>query len=170
MNKFLFIISAIFAVTFTSCEEDDSPILFSTTDNTDPQNVEIRYYSPDPSCVPRQYYIRTNRLKGELTLKCTSAQNLYFAEPRDNSRVHFGVTESGEIDLNTLVCENGIWSVSIIDKNSLKFVFQETPVNPDVEFAWDNSYLTVCAKEGKKVLETSIRVWRSLNDDSPVNY
>lgn len=119
---FVLILSIILVTTLCGCEEEDSPLLFTTIENTSPQNVKIDYYSPDPSCVPRSYTITTNRFAGELTIKCSNSPNIYFAEIGDNSRAKYGVTSSGEVDINTLVFDDGNWFVSLIDNNHLKFV------------------------------------------------
>ena len=143
--------------------------LFTTIENTSPKNVKIDYYSPDPSCVPRSYTITTNRFAGELTIKCSNSPSIYFAEIGDNSRAKYGVTSSGEVDINTLVFEDGNWYVSLIDNNHLKFVFRETTVNPDLDFVLENDFVKICAKSKNKILETNISVWRELNRDEPIN-
>ena len=158
MKKIGRLLAAILAVmVFGGCEEEDSPLRFETVENTAPQNVEIDYYSVDPSCQPRRYYITTNRFGGELTIKCTNARNIYFAEIGENSSAEYGVSDSGEVDVNTLVFNDGNWTVSVVDHNSLRFVFRET------------EYVNVCAKDKNKVLETSITVWRSLNMDEAID-
>ncbi len=166
---FVLILSIILVTALCGCEEEDSPLLFTTIENTSPQNVKIDYYSPDPACVPRSYTITTNRFAGELTIKCSNSPNIYFAEIGDNSRAKYGVTSSGEVDINTLVFDDGKWYVSLIDDNHLKFVFLETPVNPDLDFVMENDYVKICAKSKNKVLETNISVWRQLNLDEPIN-
>lgn len=50
-----------------------------------------------------------------------------------------------------------------------KFVFRETPVNPDLDFVMENDYVKICAKSKDKILETNISVWRQLNLDEPIN-
>lgn len=170
MKKYFVLILSITLVTaLCGCEEEDSPLLFTTIENTSPQNVIIDYYSPDPCCVPRSYTITTNRFAGELTIKCSNSPSIYFAEIGDNSRAKYGVTSYGEVDINTLVFDDGNWYVSLIDNNHLKFVFRETPVNPDLDFVMENDYVKICAKSKNKVLETNISVWRELNRDEPIN-
>lgn len=170
MKKIGRLLAAVLAVmVLGGCEEEDSPLRFETVENTEPQNVKIDYYSVDPSCQPRRYYITTNRLGGELTIKCTNARNIYFAEIGENSRAEYGVSDSGVVDVNTLVFNDGNWTVSVVDHNSLRFVFRETPVNPDLDFVLENDYVNVCAKDKNKVLETSITVWRSLNMDEAID-
>lgn len=166
---FVLLFSILFVTALCGCEEEDSPLLFTTIENTNPQNVKIDYYSPDPSCQPRSYTITTNRFAGELTIKCSNAPSIYFAEIGNNSRAKYGVTASGEIDINTLVFDDGKWYVSLIDNNHLKFVFRETPVNPDLDFVMENDFVKICAKSKNKVLETNISVWRQLNFDEPIN-
>lgn len=84
---FVLILSILLVTTLCGCEEEDSPLLFTTIENTSPQNVKIDYYSPDPCCVPRSYTITTNRFAGELTIKCSNSPSIYFAEIGDNSRL-----------------------------------------------------------------------------------
>ena len=105
MKKIGRLLAAILAVmVFGGCEDE-------IEENTAPQNVEIDYYSVDPSCQPRRYYITTNRFGGELTIKCTNARNIYFAEIGENSSAEYGVSDSGEVDVNTLVFNDGNWTV-----------------------------------------------------------
>lgn len=170
MKKLLFrLFPFLFVAVLCGCEEDDSPLLFDTVENTNPQNVKIEYYSPDPSCVPRSYTITTNGLAGELTLRCSNAQIIYFGEIGSNSRAWYGVTDSGEVDMNTLVFDDGNWYVTLVDNNSLRFVFRESAVNPDLDFVLENDYVKVRADSKGKVLETTINVWRNLNLEAPLN-
>ena len=50
--------------------------------------------------------------------------------------------------------EDGNWYVSLIDNNHLKFVFRETPVNPDLDFVLENDFVKICAKSKNKIVET----------------
>lgn len=154
----------ILSFALISCEEEDSPLLFSTVENTFPENVKLEYYSPDPSCIARSYHISTNRMSGVLILKCTNSNKLFFTKSAENSRGQFGVTDTGETDYNTLVFEKGNWTVTIMDDNHLKFVFKETPVTPDMDFVFENDYVNIKGYKCNRVTETSIDVWRSLND------
>lgn len=45
---FVLILSIILVTTLCGCEEEDSPLLFTTIENTSPQNVKIDYYSLIP--------------------------------------------------------------------------------------------------------------------------
>ena len=166
---FILLFSILFVTALCGCEEEDSPLLFTTIENTSPKNVKIDYYSPDPSCLPRSYTITTNRFAGELIIECSNAPSIYFAEIGNNSRAKYGVSDSGEVDINTLVFDDGKWYVTLIDNNQLKFVFRETPVNPDLDFVLENDFVKICAKSKNKVLETNISVWRQLNLDEPIN-
>lgn len=166
---FVLLFSILFVTALCGCEEEDSPLLFTTIENTSPQNVKIDYSSPDPSCVPRSYTITTNRFSGELTIKCSNATTIYFGEIGNNSRAKYGVTAYGEVDINTLVFDDGNWYVSLIDNNHLKFVFRETPVNPDLDFVMETDFVKICARSKDKVLETNIEVWRQLNLNEPIN-
>lgn len=169
MKKLSALLYSILLVTaLCGCEEEDSPLMFNTVVNTKPQNLKIEYFSPDPSCQPRSYHVYANRLGGELRIKCSNAQNIYF-DMNDYSRVKYGTTASGEVDRNTLIYEDGNWSVSLIDNNSLKFVFQESPENPDLDFIIENDFVKVCANDKNKVLETSISVFRDLSSETPAH-
>ena len=44
------LVGLVFGGLCVSCEEAESPILFDTESNSNPENVRCEYYSPDPSC------------------------------------------------------------------------------------------------------------------------
>lgn len=60
-------------LSLASCEEEDSPLLFEVVSVSNPQDVQMEYYSPDPSCVEKMYWITANATECELTIKCTNA-------------------------------------------------------------------------------------------------
>ncbi|MDE6301916.1 MAG: hypothetical protein K2M19_09400 [Muribaculaceae bacterium] len=151
MKKILPFLLPLLALFIYGCEEDESPLLFDSEQNTAPQNIKIEYYSVDPSCLPKEYHIVTNRHAGELTLHCTNAPEIFLAR----------FTRSGD----TFVSEEGHWSVSVMDRNKLKFVFQEVEKNSELDFVYENNFVTVCAEHKKGTVTTSIQIWRDLNAD-----
>ena len=49
MKKLLIIFSFITCIIMTACSEEESPLLFSVESVSNPENVIMEYYSPDPS-------------------------------------------------------------------------------------------------------------------------
>ncbi len=41
----------------TACSEEDSPLMFSVESISNPENVRMEYYSPDPCCISKMYWI-----------------------------------------------------------------------------------------------------------------
>ena len=169
MKRVFRLFTILFATVLGGCEEEESPLLFSTTENKFPQNVKIEYFSPDPSCVPKGYFITANRLKGELVIKCTNAKQLYFSEIGDYPGIEYGLTTSGEKDRNTLVYKKGSWQVSLVDNNTLRFCFSETDMPYDSVQYVQADCVNVSAKDKNKVLETGIMVFRNLQSDKSVD-
>ena len=111
IKKYLSIFLSIFFVsTFIACEEDEAALLFSVENITDNNNVKLEYYSPDPCCVPKMYYIVANRLSSEMTLKCTNADNITLTA--------LSAISDDNTTTNTSIA--GRWTATIIDTNTIK--------------------------------------------------
>ena len=50
-------LSFITCIIMTACSEEDSPLLFSVESVSNPENVIMEYYSPEPSYVSKRYWI-----------------------------------------------------------------------------------------------------------------
>ena len=140
MKKLLSILLPIIAILFTGCEEDDSPILFSTEIISNPDNVKIEYYSPDPCCVPRGYTITANSNQSEISIKCTNFSR---------------------INLEKCDCEDGTeLTAKLIDSNTVVVSFNEIAPNNEQEISTKSGYIEVSAIGKKDKVSTCISVLR----------
>ena len=128
------------AILFTGCEEDDSPILFTTENISNPDNVKIEYYSPDPSCRPRSYTITANSNQSEISIKCTNFSR---------------------INLEKCDCEDGTeLTAKLIDPNTVVVSFNEIAPNNEQEISTKSGYIEVSAIDKKDKVTTYINVHR----------
>ncbi|MDE7413906.1 MAG: hypothetical protein K2N05_09005 [Muribaculaceae bacterium] len=138
----------IIANLFTGCEEDDSPILFSTENISNPLNVKIEYYSPDPSCVPRMYYITANSNQSEISIKCCNFN---------------------QIAIDKCDCEEGSdWTAKLIDSNTIVVSFNEIEKDNDQETSILSGYIEVSAVGKKNKVTTGINIIRLANYNNPL--
>lgn len=137
----------IIAFICVACEEEESPILFDTESNSNPENIKCEYYSPDPSCVEKMYWITAHDEAGEITLKCTNQSNITIAHSQPD------ISEDGCYHSSI-----GAWSASVSDGNLLKIQFE--PVEPDANNPYKGDYVTVISKTKKGTISTSVQVHR----------
>lgn len=146
----------IFAFIFCGCEEEEAQLRFSKESVSDPSNVKIEYYSPDPLHCPKQYSIYANSAASELVLKCTNAKSIYLTYwPNDRYR-----------------CAEGYWTATLVDNRTIKITFDE--VDDNLEFDSDDStfssdYLIVQSQTKKETLRDYIEICRSLKSRDPIN-
>ena len=148
MKKFLNILLPIIAILFTGCEEDDSPILFSTENISNPDNVKIEYFSPDPSCLPRMYRITANSNESEISIRCTNFS---------------------QIALEKCDCEEGAdWTAKLIDSNTIVVSFNEIETDNDQETSTKSGYIEVSAIGKNNKVTTSINIIRIVQYNAPL--
>lgn len=156
----------------TSCEEDDSELMFTTQVCAPGTNVKIDYYSPDPAHVDRMYWITANNNTSELIIKCSNASNLSITALSDALPDDYDpdVTVEGIVDGDTFTSPNGYWSVTLVDDNTLRFVFDKVKEsNPHYENGAVGSSLTIVAPSPKGKLQTGISILRLLYSSDPIN-
>lgn len=110
----------LLAVTITGCKdsEEKTPLLLLEKANTSPEDLRLEYYTPDPSCIPKSYYIYANLKGGELTLEPVNSSTLSFGViPR------IGDSNGVRVDDTKWVSRNGKWTATLTDGKTLKFVF-----------------------------------------------
>lgn len=137
----------MFAGLCVSCEEEESPIFFDTESNSNPENVSCEYYSPDPSCVEKMYWITAYDEAGEITLRCTNQSNITLSHSQPD------ISEDG--------CYHspfGAWSASVSNGNLLKIKFE--PVEPNTTDPNKGDYITVISQTKKGAVSTSVQVNR----------
>lgn len=141
------LVGLVFGGLCVSCEEAESPILFDTESNSNPENVRCEYYSPDPSCVEKMYWITAYDEACEITLKCTNQSNITLAHSQPD------ISEDG--------CYHspfGAWSASVSNGNLLKIQFEA--VEPDTTDPNKGDYVTVISKTKKGTVSTSVQINR----------
>lgn len=148
MKKILYILLPIIAIIFTGCNEDDSSILFSTENISNPDNVTIEYYSPDPSCLPYRYEITANSNQSEISLKCTNFS---------------------QIALDKCDSEEGAdWTARLIDSNTIVISFDEIETDNDQETSVKIGYIEVSAIGKKGKVTTDIHIVRVVQYNDPL--
>ncbi|MDE5744910.1 MAG: hypothetical protein K2H84_04530 [Paramuribaculum sp.] len=146
MKRVILLFIGVFSLlSFASCEEEDSPLMFSVEDVDDSENVRLEYYSVDPHCIPKSYYIKSNSRASEITIKCTNANSLFIDENIANQEY---------------VCTDGHWWAEIAKSNTVIFHFDEIEDNPDEEIAVFYGGFNVCSQTKKGVVKTYITVKR----------
>ena len=147
MKNLIFILAGIASLLlFTSCEEEDSPLLFSEEYVSSPENVKMEYYSPDPCCVSKMYWIEANSCASELLIKCTNANSI-FIENHENS-----ISEEYS-------CSKGQWKAEVNNSNTITFRFEE--LDHDLEDTpLINVGFNVVSQTKKGLIRTSINVMR----------
>ena len=148
MKKIFYILLPVIAILFTGCEEDDSPILFSTEKISNTDNVKIEYYSPDPSCLPRKYIITANSNQGEITIKCTNFSQI--------------VLERCDYE------EGAEWTANLIDSTTIVVSFNEIEADNDQEMSTKSGYIEVSASDKKGKATTFIDVRRVAQYNAPL--
>lgn len=137
-------------LTFTSCEEDDSPILFAVEYNSNPGNTTLEYYSVDPSCQPKSYFITTGHMESAITLKCTNQTAIWLGSYSGKS------SESDK----RYTSEAGLWTASITDDNMIEFHFTPIPTTSGTDSGVQFEWLPVYASSKKGIVRTDIAVLR----------
>lgn len=111
MKKLLIIFSFI-ACIITSCSEEDSKLMFSVENISNPENIKLEYYSPDPSCVSKMYWIYTNSCASQINIRCTNANSILIEN------------HEGKISEQYL-CSDGFWKAEIVNSNTIAFTLEE---------------------------------------------
>lgn len=110
-----------FLLSTTSCEEEESQLRFVTESVSDSDNVKIEYYSPDPCCVPKMYYITANNCASNLTIRCSNASSILFEN------------RGGELS-EEYACPEGRWKATLHDSNVITVSFDEVGSEASEEF------------------------------------
>ncbi|MDE7408569.1 MAG: hypothetical protein K2N09_00945 [Muribaculaceae bacterium] len=143
MKQLLIIISFIACVIMTACSEKESPLLFSVESISNPENVIMEYYSPDPSCVSKMYWIDANSCASEINIKCTNANSIFIED------------HEGKI-LEEYICSGGFWKAEIVNSNTITFTFDEV----DSDLYLDQAGFNVVSQTKKGMVKTGIYVKR----------
>jgi hypothetical protein len=73
MNKITIPIIISFLLCFASCEESDSDLRFEIETQTDQDAAVLKYFSVDPSCLPKSYTLYVDEESSvDITLVCTN--------------------------------------------------------------------------------------------------
>lgn len=120
MKKFLSMLLVFLGVMMSGCGDDEkSPeIELLPVMNSAPENINFTFSSPDLHCgISREGRIYANQYSGELTIKSPNANSLTLKETTDGRD-------------NFYQSEEGYWSVTLVDGNTLEFKFEPLP-EPD---------------------------------------
>lgn len=152
MKKLLIIFSFITCIIMTACSEEDSPLLFSVESVSNPENVIMEYYSPDPLCVSKMYWIDANSCASEIKIKCTNANSIFIEN------------HEGKIS-EEYICSGGFWKAEIVNSNTITFTFAVI----DSDSYLDQTGFNVVSQTNKGMVRTGIYVKR-LPTTSPVKF
>lgn len=73
MNKLNFLLIISLFLFFSSCEEPDADLRFEIETTTDKDAVILKYFSVDPSCQPKSYFLYVDEESSvDITLVCTN--------------------------------------------------------------------------------------------------
>ncbi len=159
MKKYvLTLLTALVAmIAFSSCGKDDDDIELQYTIETDasPDNLKIRYSSPDPACVPKSFEVIANSCESQATLKFTNATLI--------SIVLLGASTDSYVSMT------GRWEARIIDGNSLAITLDEIESGGEDDYEVDISELRLVAQTNKGTVTTRLNVFRLLHTTNPVS-
>lgn len=148
MKKFLFILLlSVIALSSCSGEEKELPLLFSTENISDPENITIDYYTPDPSCLPKMYWIKANNCASEITIKCTNANSIFIENSNGAISEEFSWSEAQ-------------WKAVVINSNTITISLEELYNRSEEAPAIISAGFNVVSQTKQGDLNTSINVIR----------
>ncbi len=147
MKKLLLIILITAGFIMTACSEEESHLSFKEENISNPDNVKMKHYSPDPSCVAKMYRIEANSSASEITLKCTNASTIFIEKYEGNLSEEF-------------ICLNGLWKAVIVNSNSITFTFEELDGFTADEYPLNYVGFNVVSQTKKGMVRSSISVLR----------
>lgn len=151
----------IIALAISGCEEDETPLKFSTVSVDNPDNVKVEYFSPDPCCRPKSYWITTNDRASQLTLKCANSSSIYISHRADEG--------SSSSTGTSFTSYRGKWSAKVIDSNKITFTFDEIDDETPFEYEIINDYITIYTKVKGETVNVTIDIRRILKYSGPIN-
>lgn len=147
MKKLIFFfLSFLSLIAFVSCEEEEAPLRFSTENISNTNDVKLEYYSPDPHCIGKMYYLVAYGNSSEITLVCTNGNSIFL---NDNQ--------------TRVTSPDGLWAAEVVSSNSVTIRFAEADKNlPDDAEKVIYEFLRVSGMTKKGLESTSIHVDRVL--------
>ncbi|MDE6265103.1 MAG: hypothetical protein K2M11_08160 [Paramuribaculum sp.] len=140
---------------FTACEEKDSPLRFSQEEISNPKDVKLEYYSPDPSCVAKMYWITANSCASKISLRCTNANSIAIEN------------HEGKI-LEEYTSAQGQWKAELVSSNTITFTFNEIDGNSIDESYSTSEGFNVISQTKKGVVRANIGVTRLTKSTDPI--
>lgn len=131
----------------TACSEKESPLLFSVVHISNSNNVRMEYYSPDPCCVSKMYWIDANSNSSEITIKCTNENSIFIED------------HEGKIS-EEYICSSGYWKAKIINSNTIIFTFEEINSDSVEDPYYDRVGFNLVSQTKKGMVRTGIYVNR----------
>lgn len=161
MKKFALFLLPLLAFAFTACEEEESELRFSTESISNPDNIQIEYYSPDPMHCPKTYSVTANSEAGELTLKCIDADAIYIA----NELYYY---DPDSYPPSSFTCTEGRWTAELVSPNTVTITLDKIEYDPDASPTVSSYALALAANTKKGKLSTGIYITRLLNSSQPL--
>lgn len=155
MKKFSAICLFIAGLILAACSEEESALLFTVESNSEPENVKMEYYSPDPSCVAKMYWIDANSCASTISIKCTNANDISIEN-------HEGKVSEGYL------CTSGLWRAEVVNSNTITFTFEEVCNEPEDAPYIDSMGFNVVAQTDKGTVRTGIYVNRLMKSTESV--
>lgn len=149
----IFAASLVPMLALTSCEEEESPIRFSTAANSNPESFTYKYFSPDPTCIEKLHWIDADTDEGDIVLQCTTHSKIAITNE---------LSSPSDLETNTYRSENGAWTASISDGNVLKIHFEKLDADNDYDDRYIIENLGIAALTKKGMLIVYINITREL--------
>lgn len=161
---------ALMAVSIGSCKDsgedvaEKTPLLFIEKTNTASENIRMTYFTPDPSCLPKQYYIYADLKGGELTIESANSPTLSFGViPR------IGDKNGVRVDDSEWVSKSGKWHATLTDGKTLKFVFDPVTDPSELgEYQCDWAYIPIVGMVNGQSVTAEVAILRHSRELEPL--
>ncbi len=115
IKKNALFLCSLLLISLSSCNDEPEnekipEMEWVAVSNTSPESIKVSYISPDPGCgIPKIFYIYALGKGGDVTVRCTNYENLYFTTTASNEYAD----------------ENLAFTLSKVDDNTVRFHFNE---------------------------------------------
>lgn len=152
---FYSIVLLLFALVVNSCKEEETPIYFVVKNTYNSENVFMDYFSPDPSCIEKSYYIYANSNSSEIIIQCTNYEQIFLT--------------SLNSPLKEYESYLGGWKAKLIDEKTILFAFNGIEQNGENQEPVSGDFLIIKAQDKNANVSTSISVIRFMKSSEPLN-
>lgn len=146
-KSFILLICLLSLLSFTSCKEEESPLLFSEVSVSNPEDIKMEYYSPDPCCVAKSYWITANTNASKITIKCTNANFLLFQNHKGETMDEYSSTKAK-------------WTAKVENSNYITLtLYKITDYSAEEAYLFSEGF-NVVAKTKDGLVSTGITLFR----------